>query len=73
VVAEAVFEYAELPAVLYARTRYECVVPGVRRVLRYDVTFGPTVVNCVHGVVAVLTSSLNPDSLEDWSTQLRLI
>jgi hypothetical protein len=45
----------------------------VRRVLEYVLTFGPTVVNCVHGVVAVLTSSLNPDSLEEVSTQARLI
>jgi hypothetical protein len=45
----------------------------VRSVLEYVLTFTPTVVNCTHGVAEVLTSSLNPDSLEELSTQARLI
>jgi hypothetical protein len=48
-------------------------VDAERLVLAYEVTFVPTVAICAHGIVDVLRSILNPVSLVDVSTQVRLI
>jgi len=73
VVAFAVFEYAEFPAELYARTRYEYAVEVVSSVFAYVSTFDPTVAIWLKEPPETLRSTLKPVSLFALSDQVRLI
>src|ERR1041385_7563852 len=66
-------EEPELPPLLYARARYEYVVPGQSPVLRRIVAFDNTCAICVKFVPSAERSILNPSSLVDASLQPRLI
>jgi len=71
-VAEALFEAADVPAPLYARTRHVYLVPVVNPPFAYAVTFAPTVATCTHTPEPCFRSILKPDSFALVSVHARL-
>ena len=69
VVAETTEVYDELPAALYAFTRYQYCVAEVRPVSLYETALAEVVAIFVHGPLAltVLRSTLNPVSFDELS------